>query len=223
LPLRLQTHTRFETFVRGHNEAAVAHLQELRSTELIWLWGGASAGKSHLLQAACAAAHAAGRRTMYVPLAAADLAPQVLAGLESLDLVALDDVHAVAGDRAWDLGLFALLESARTGATSLLMAARTTPQACGFSLPDLTSRASAAAIYRLAMLEDAERMVALKGHARHRGLDLEESAARYLLRHARRDMAELCRCLDVLDRQSLAAQRRLTVPFIRQVLNGQDG
>jgi DnaA-homolog protein len=197
-------------------------VQELRNAELIWLWGGASVGKSHLLQAACAAAHAAGRRTMYVPLGADDLAPQVLAGLESLDLVALDDVHAVAGARPWDLALFALLESARTGATSLLMAARATPQACAFSLPDLTSRASAAAIYRLATLDDAERMMALKGHARHRGLDLEESAARYLVRHAKQDMAELCRCLDVLDQQSLAAQRRLTVPFIREVLNGPD-
>jgi DnaA-homolog protein len=221
LALRLAAHARLDTFVVGDNEAAIAHLKAPGAHATIWLWGPASAGKSHLLQAACAAAHSAGRRTMYVPLAlgaAVELGPEMLSGLEVLDLLALDDVQAVAGVSDWELALFRLFEAAQARGFVLLTAARSTPQGCRFSLPDLASRAAAAAVYRIAPLDDAGRLLALQRHARHRGLDLDESAARYLLRHAQRDMSELCSCLDRLDRESLAAQRKLTIPFIRSAL-----
>ena len=47
---------------------------------------------------------------------------------------------------------------------------------------------------------------------------LEDAALDWLLVHAGRDLAGLAALLERLDRASLAAQRRITVPFLRQVL-----
>ena len=56
--------------------------------------------------------------------------------------------------------------------------------------------------------------------ARLRGLELPPETGRYLLNHYRRDMASLCALLDELDLASLAAQRRLTIPFVKGILSG---
>lgn len=60
----------------------------------------------------------------------------------------------------------------------------------------------------------------LRLRARRRGLAIDEAAIDWLLRRVDRDLSSLTRLLDQLDRASLAEQRRITVPFLRQVLGG---
>ena len=72
--------------------------------------------------------------------------------------------------------------------------------------------------FRLRPLEDVDRGRALQLRARHRGLDLPDDTARYLLTRSRRDMASLYHLLDRLDTEALRAQRRLTIPFVRTIL-----
>ncbi|RBF29297.1 DnaA regulatory inactivator Hda, partial [Xanthomonas oryzae pv. oryzae] len=45
-----------------------------------------------------------------------------------------------------------------------------------------------------------------------------EAAIDWLLTHGERELARLVALLDRLDRESLAAKRRITVPFLRRVL-----
>ena len=117
---------------RGSNAAAVEHVRSLASgdADTVWLWGAEGAGKSHLLQAACRAATAAGRRAMYVALPAAS--PAILADLEQVEVLAIDDVHTIAGELAWEQPLFVILNafSSRNGA--LLLAANAPAAQCGF-------------------------------------------------------------------------------------------
>jgi DnaA-homolog protein len=218
LALSLADHASFSTFVRGSNVAAVEHTHALAEgrADTLWLWGAAGSGKSHLLQAACRAATAAQRRAMYVPLPAAS--PAILADLESVDLLAIDDVHAVAGDLEWERPLFAILNAflARQGA--LLLAAVAPAGRCGFELADLASRGAGAVTYRLAPLDDDDRTAALRLHADARGLELETPAAEFLLKRVARDMSAVIDWLARLDRASLSAQKRLTIPFIREQL-----
>lgn len=223
LGLTLDGAARFSTFVAGANEAPFRHLQSAAAAEppgeLLWVWGAPGAGKTHLLQAACRAADAAGRRAMYVPCGAPGAEdPALLAGLEGLDLLALDLLERVAGDAAWELRLFALLEARREAAQTLLLAARGAPGAIGFALPDLASRAAAAVVYRLAPLADEQRCEALMAHARARGIELDPAVAQYLLSRVGRGMPDLTALLDRLDAASLEAQRKLTIPFVRTLI-----
>jgi DnaA family protein len=153
---------------------------------------------------------------MYVPLPADS--PAVLVDLEQVELLAIDDVHCVAGDLEWEQPLFAILNAYLARHGSLLLAATAPALQCGFRLPDLASRGAGAVTYRLGQLNDAERAQALRLHAAARGLGLEPAAADYLLKRASRDMAALTAWLTELDRASLTQQRRLTIPFIRDVL-----
>jgi DnaA family protein len=223
LALTIADHARFDTFVGAANEAAVEHVRAVAAgrADALWLWGAQASGKTHLLQAACRAAAAAERRAMYLPLHLA-LEPEILGGLDAVELLAVDDVERVAGVDEWERALFVLLNGVTERRRGLLLAARAAPAAVGFRLPDLASRAGGAVGYRLKALDDGERLVALRGHAAARGLELERAAAEYLLARVDRDMAGLGLWLERLDRASLAEQRKITIPFIRELLAAGD-
>jgi DnaA family protein len=222
LALEIADHARFDTFVGAANGPAVEHVRAVASgrADILWLWGATGAGKTHLLQAACRAAAAAERRAMYVPLELG-LEPEILAGLDAVDLLALDGVDGLAGAADWERALFVLLNGVAERRGGLLLAARVAPAAAGFQLRDLASRAGGAVGYRLKPLDDEERLIALCGHAAARGLEVERAAAEYLLARVDRDMAEVGVWLERLDRASLAEQRKITIPFIRELLAGR--
>lgn len=224
LPLGVQlgVSLRFETYHAGPNGEAVAALRDLarcgRQVPL-WIYGPAGSGKSHLLQAACAEAGARGMTAAWLPLGAVRAeGPARLEGFGQLGLVALDEVDAVAGDAAWERALFTLYNELQERRGRLAAAASAAPAALPFALADLASRFGAAEVHRLAPLDEADQAEALARRARHRGLELPDETLTYLTRRAPRDFGTLCRLLDELDLESLAAQRRLTVPFVRDWL-----
>jgi DnaA-homolog protein len=224
LPLGVQlgVSLRFDTFVPGANAAAVEALRRLadsRSSAPVWAYGPPGSGRSHLLQAVCAEAGRAGRPAAYLPLAQlrAD-GPHLLDGFEQLALVALDDLDAVAGDPAFEAALFTLYNGLAEQRASLAIAAAGSPAATAVRLPDLASRLRACEVHRLEPLAEFLQPDALRRRAERRGLELPDETLAFLTRRAPRDFATLCRMLDALDTESLAAQRRLTVPFVRDWL-----
>jgi DnaA family protein len=225
LALSLDKNALFETYVAG-DTAVVAHLRanaDGERNDVIWLCGPTGTGKTHLLQAACRRAGDRGSRSMYVSLDAGGGAhPDQLIGVETLDLLALDVVDAVAGQADWESRLFNVFNHFYGRSGALLLAARPAPAGAAFVLPDLASRAAGAVVYRLAELDEVGQVEALMSHARLRGLELDPAGARFLLNRVQRGMRELCVWLDRLDRASLAAQRKLTIPFIRDAIAGRD-
>ena len=224
LPLGVQlgVSLRFDTFAAGPNAAALEALRRLAdgvSVAPVWVFGPHGSGRSHLLQAACAEAGRAGRPAAYLPLAQlrAD-GPQILDGFEHLALVALDDLDAVAGDAAFEAALFTLYNGLAEQGGGLAVAAAGSPAATDVRLPDLASRLAASEVHRLEPLAESAQPDALRRRAERRGLELPDETLAFLTRRAPRDFATLCRMLDALDTESLAAQRRLTVPFVRDWL-----
>ncbi len=221
LGVTLPVAARFATYVVADNAAAIGALEALGQRPRppsLWLAGPRGTGKTHLLQAACARAGERGERAAYLPLAELTaLGPGALEGLESLDLVCVDDVDHVAGDAAWERQLFILYNGLIERGT-LLCAATQPPAAVAIALPDLASRLRAAVVYRLLPLPELQQGVALEARARHLGLDLPPDALQYLLKRAPREFQSLCRILDELDAAQLATQRRLTVPLVRDTL-----
>jgi DnaA family protein len=221
LGVRLPDRALFESFLPGPNAEALAHARAIAGGEArgpAWLSGPGGAGKTHLLQATCAAA-SAHMRVGYLPLAAlAHHGIGVLDGLGQLQCLCLDDLERVAGELAWERGLFAVLREIDDAGGALLAAARTPPALLPWALPDLGSRFAAGAVFALRTLAEAEQHAALELRARLRGLELPEETWQWLRRRYPRDMRRLYELLDTLDTAALAAQRRLTVPFIREVL-----
>lgn len=185
----------------------------------LYLHGAHATGKTHLLLATCAEAEAAAARAVYLTLQG--LRGHVRAaveGLERAELVAVDDVDAVAGSRDDEVALFDLHNRLHDAGRGVLYAADAAPDALPLVLPDLRSRLAQCARWALPVLDDAGRAELLRQRAAARGLDLDDAALEWLLRRCSRDLGSLTAIFERLDRASLAAQRRLTVPFLRQVL-----
>jgi DnaA family protein len=221
LALRYPPDQRLENFVAapvGVREQLQA-LATQAGGDWVYLVGPAGVGKTHLLLATCAAAEAAGRRAAYLPLAAAaGRLRDALDAVEGNDLLALDGLQAIAGDRDDEIALFDVHNRARAAGTTVLYAARDNPEAVGLDLPDLRSRLSQCARITLAPLDEEGRREVLRQRAQRRGLVLEDLALDWLLKRVDRDLTGLTALLDRIDRASLAAQRRITVPFLRLTL-----
>ena len=220
LALRYPPDQRLDTYVTA--EPGIVGLVRGAATvggEWVYLAGPAGVGKSHLLLAACAEAEGAGRRAAYLPLAAATgRLRDALLALEGNDLLALDGLERIAGHREDEVALFDAHNRARAAGTTVLYAARGNPDELGLVLPDLRSRLQQCTRIVLAPLDDAGRREVLRQRAQRRGLVLDEAALEWLLKRVDRDLGGLTGMLDRLDRASLAAKRRVTVPFLRQGL-----
>ena len=150
--------------------------------------------------------------------AAAGRLRDALDALEGNDVVALDGIEVIAGAHEDEVALFDFHNRARASGLNVLYTARGIPDDIGLALPDLRSRLQQCLRVMLDPLDDAGRRDVLRERAQRRGLVLEDAALEWLLTRTDRDLGTLVALLDRLDRASLAAQRRITVPFLRSVL-----
>ncbi|GAB2566090.1 DnaA regulatory inactivator Hda [Dyella jejuensis] len=221
LSLRWPRRQRFEHFHAGANEAAVAAVHALAAqahAPWVYLSGVTGSGKSHLLMAACQAASEAGRTVQYLPLKNLREHAAAIRGVAGSECIALDHLDALAGEREAEHALFDLYNRARAEATSLIFAAEAAPAQLPLVLPDLRSRLGACTQFVLKPLDDVERREVLKRQAALRGIELDDTVLDWLFARYARDLGALLDLLDRLDQASLAAQRRVTVPFLRNVL-----
>jgi DnaA family protein len=218
LSVRLQDRAVFASFLPGANGEALAAARSLAQgpdAPMLYVHGVAGAGRSHLLQAICAAVPGSG----YFPLRELrELGPAVLEGVAGLPVVALDDLDAVAGSVEWERQLFGLYNECSGDGARLAVSAPVPAGDLPLVLPDLASRLAAMPHYALRALDEAQQRQALQLRAAQRGVELAPETLVYLQRRFARDMGTLNRMLDQLDLASLEEQRRLTLPFIRRVL-----
>lgn len=224
LGVSLQDDATFENFHAAADQQALQALQAFSRSTLdepyIYLWGSPGSGRSHLLQAACHELQQQGAQAFYLPLTeVVDYGPQVLEGLDDFDLVCLDDVQAIAARADWELALFHLFNRLRDSGRRLLVTADQAPAQLPLQLADLASRLSWGLIYQLQGLSDEEKLAALKLRAKRRGFALTDEVAQYILHRSPRDMRELFVVLERLDRASLSAQRKVTIPFVKTEMN----
>ena len=220
LALRAPPDQRLERYLHAP-VGLMAQLQSLASgtaVDALYLQGVRATGKTHLLVGCCTLATESGRQASYLGLSS--LRGRLRAAREGLDadLVALDDVDAIAGNRDDEVALFDLHTRLRDAGRSVLYAAPGSPDALPMLLPDLRSRLAQCTRWTLPVLDDDGRADLLRQRAAARGLDFDDAALDWMLRRCSRDLGSLTGVFERLDRASLVAQRRLTVPFLRQVL-----
>lgn len=222
LSLSSKDEATFDNFYGGQNEQIVSDLKNTAAgngERIVYLCSTRGQGASHLLQACCHHAHLNEQTSVYLPLAnLVSLSPEVLNGLESLKLVCIDDLEAIAGLPEWEEAIFHLYNRIYDAGGRIILAAHDLPKSTKIQLPDLVSRLSWGVVYQLHPLEDAEKLAVLNMRAHRRGITLPDEVGKYLLTHCPRHMSTLFAALDALDKASLAAQRRLTIPFVKEIL-----
>jgi DnaA family protein len=224
LTLRWPAQQRFDTYIADGNGGAIDTIERSSSGETPWIFlsGASGSGKTHLLFAACAAASASGRTAQYLPLSklSSDRERSIRAFGGSAFL-AIDDVDAIARDAPAEHALFDLFNRVRADHSSVLFAASASPHQLGITLPDLVSRLASCTQLVLKPLSDIARREAVRRRAAARGIDLDDAVIDWMFDHTPRDLGSLTALIERIDRESLAAQRRVTVPFLRKLVGAQ--
>jgi DnaA-homolog protein len=216
----------FDDFFPGSNEEIISQLKSAvvgTGEQLIFLWGEPGHGKSHLLQACCQAATHQNISPFYLDCSdSAASHPELLAGLEGFELVCIDNIDALAGWAYWELALFNFFNQHRACDHRLIVSASYAPNAHAFTLPDLQTRMNWGLPLKIQPLDDKEKIAALCYKAKRMGFELAPQAAQFLLTHYDRRLSSLWLMLNKLDKASLAAQRKLTIPFLKEALRDAD-
>ncbi len=208
---------RFAHFVPEGNFELLHVLQHLHQGIVdkgVYLWGEKGLGKTHLLQSCCHHAIEQGLTAIYLTPAASHACLQVMS---HVDLVAIDDLDDLLGSMAWEKALYQLYNQLAPH-QFMVVSGRRALSDMAFLLPDLRSRIQSLVAYPLKPLSDQAKRQALVAEAERRGLQLSGSVLDYLFVRHDRSLSYQMHVLNRLDKASLVAQRRLTVPFIKSVL-----
>jgi len=223
LGVRLRDDARFDNFHGDRNrEAALRLLSVFRQPAglpVVVVCGDSDTGKSHLLQAACHHAEAEGKTAVCLSIAELEpFGPEALSGLDAMDVVALDDLDRITGRADWEEAVFHLYNRLHDAGHMLVVSLSEVPGSLPFYLPDLVSRLHHGFTVQLGIYRDDDRLRILMARAEQRGLTMTDDVAGFIMRRAPRRLGELLGILDTLDENSLQAQRRLTIPFVKTVM-----
>ncbi len=190
------------------------------SDKQLHIWGNMGCGKSHLLQACCQFVADDSKQAIYLPLnQLKDTSPEILEGFDEYFLICIDDVDSIIHNKAWEEAIFHLYNRIRdNGKTILLTTSQVIPQHLDIHLADLRSRLAWGLILHLKELSDEDKITALQTLAIKRGFNLSVTVCHYLLSRYTRNMHDLYSLLHRLDEESLIAQKRITIPFVKKVL-----
>ncbi len=219
LNIRLDQEASLDDYLVGKNQILLEYLHQLNAGsrgELLFLWGEQGCGKSHLLQATINQTDIGS--AMYLPLSEPGLEPQMLCGLEQFHWLVIDDIQSIAGQHHWEEALFHLYNKVKDQGSNLIIAAGEPPAELAVELQDLRSRLMAMIIFKIQPLSDNDKQVLLQQKAAAKGLSLADEVAQFMLSRSSRDLRCLMDSLDKLDKASLIEQRKITVPFVKNVL-----
>ena len=214
----------FGNYVSGPNTQALGALREWvdgTGPRVLFLWGSQGTGKTHLVEAVCRQLRKIGQPVAFVPLGGVDdIDPALLEGLEATPFICIDNLDGVLGRQPWEHALFNLYNEAERTHSRLLLTGATSTATLSFGLEDLRSRIAAALTFQLRTLDESDRERAVQMRARERGFEIPQDVADYLMRRYPRSMHELIDLVEKLDHSTLAAQRRVTIPFVKSLLDG---
>lgn len=220
LDLHLRDEFNFDSYLASSNQQLISALSDFHAEYPLYFWGQAGSGKTHLLHAALNQHVRQGNAVALLSLDDCERPDrQLCEGLEQCALICIDNIDAIASDQVWQQTLFHLLNRAKANGANVVISAHCSPQQLKV-FADLQSRLAASLVFEQQVLNDEEKTLALQQRAKMRGLDLADDVVSYLVSRAQRDTHSLFGLLDRLDKHSMAKQRRLTVPLVKEVLFG---
>lgn len=224
LPLEIQLQNDFtlENYCADKNQHLLNVLKQFINneldTKLLYIWGVKGSGKSHLLQACC---HALKNNLgIYLPLLSIqDLGPVIFENMASYALICIDDIESIGGKPDLEESCFHLYNQVLANADSkLIISACCSPNNLPILLPDLKSRLTSGLIFQVEELSDEHKMLILQQYCEKKGFYLSLHIAQFLLTHCSRNLHHLLEKIEILDKASLAAKKRITLAFVKKTL-----
>ena len=210
----------FDSFYASKlNKHLLSLLQNNTFKDDLLIFGTKDSGKTYLLQALCNYFSNQGKSSFYLPMKQAkELSVDILESLESMELVCIDGIESIAGNKVWEIGLFNLINRSLNSKNRLIFTSSKNIDVMNFELKDLDSRLRKIQSHELYALADDEILSALKHIANLRSIELGSKEAQYLLTYANRNISDLVQILESLDQLSMEMKRKITIPLIKEVI-----
>ena len=224
LPVTINTSQTFSSFIEPEQSDGliVSEISRaIKSKEFTchYVAGKEGTGRTHLLTAGCHYANENKKSSILLPLEqVVDSSPDLIEGLETVDLVCIDDFDLVVGSEPWETAIFNLFNALQQTKATLIVTGNQVPGELDIRLPDLASRMQWCTLFQLYVLSNDAKIQALMQHAHLMGFELTEEVARFMLNRLPRKMTFLMQALNTLAKQSIERQRIVTVPFVKEIL-----
>ncbi len=223
LPLQFEftSNQNFSTFYPGKNLETITHLKQIFANheQLIFIWGNAGSGKTHLLQAANQNAKNFAKRAFYFSLDLNELPDaSILSGLENIDLVCFDNIDKIANNTDWEQAFFNFYNLHRENNNILILSASCPPKYLSIQLADLKTRMNWGLTLKLQSLSDQQLLEALIFKAKDSGFNIPVKVARFLINHYTSDLPSIWLLFAKIEQATLSEKRKLTIPFLKKIM-----
>ncbi len=209
---------RDDFLVAASNSEAVAWLDRWPDwpAPALAIYGPPGCGKSHL---AAVWRARTGARPVDAPALARQPAPTLAAGPSPRCVI--DDADAVPGDPGRESGLLHLYNHIADVGGALLLTGREAPARWPVALPDLASRLAALPAAPVGPPDDGLIGAVLVKLFADRQLRVGQEVVAFVLPRMERSLEAARSLVERIDGDALARHRRITVPFVREVLRDQ--
>ncbi len=221
LPILQVRRMTFSNYYAGINLDVVESLQmalEQNKNSVYYLFGKNGTGKTHLLKACFNKQKYNKASAGYFSLNAADFKKDIN-DADPSGLVCIDDLEHIANNRSLEEVIFHLYNQVLENKGLLILAARKSPRNINALLPDLVSRLSWGLVYNLKELSEDDIIIVLHNFALDMGLTLPVDVVKFLLVRCSRSVNNLLSIVSILDKAACSEKRKLTIPFVKVVLN----
>jgi DnaA family protein len=219
-PWNKENKSSFDSFYTTKlNKQLLFLLKDEALKEDLLIYGAKDSGKTYLLQALCNQFNNQGKSSFFLPMRQAiELSVDILDSLENIELVCIDGLESLVGNKAWEIGLFNLINRSFNSNNRLIFTSANNIDGMNFELKDLDSRLRKIQSHELHSLADDDILYALKHIANLRCIELGSKEAQYLLTYADRNISDLVKILESLDQLSMEMKRKITIPLIKEVI-----
>jgi DnaA family protein len=219
-PWNKENKSSFDSFYTTKlNKQLLFLLKDEALKEDLLIYGAKDSGKTYLIQALCNQFNNQGKSSFFLPMRQAiELSVDILDSLENIELVCIDGLESLVGNRAWEVGLFNLINRSFNCNNRLIFTSAKNIDGMNFELKDLDSRLRKIQSHELHSLADDDILSALKHIANLRSIELGSKEAQYLLTYADRNISDLVKILESLDQLSMETKRKITIPLIKEVI-----
>ena len=219
-PWNKENKSSFDSFYTTKlNKQLLFLLKDEALKEDLLIYGAKDSGKTYLLQALCNQFNNQGKSSFFLPVRQAiELSVDILDSLENIELVCIDGLESLVGNKAWEIGLFNLINRSFNSNNRLIFTSAKNIDGMNFELKDLDSRLRKIQSHELHSLADDDILYALKHIANLRCIELGSKEAQYLLTYADRNISDLVKILESLDQLSMEMKRKITIPLIKEVI-----
>ncbi len=207
-------------FLNGSkNNLIIKNIKEIFSGKhhQIYLEGEKCFGKSHILHSACN--FFSGKNCIYIPLKEKNsFKPDILNGFENYDLICIDDINSIFGEKDWEFKIFVLINKALESSKKIIFTSTTKPAKDIVNLQDLQSRLSWSLLLNIEEPTDKIKIEILKKTIIEHEYNIVPESCDYLMKNRDRSIKSLLDDIHKIGSYSLSTNKKVTLKNLRSIL-----